>query len=440
MSQYIVYRIARINNKSILTLFEQLEKEMGSINNKSVNVLGVPITDVEEIKKLKTNSHSIDAVSMTTENHKYTVFFYRGVSLTSENPHPRQASQYFDEIFIKPNRTQSGHQQPPTKEDALKLSNLIEKNKNITLITGEVTNEANDVMSIMKAEIGALSSLHQDMIAGVEKQRLKLNSEYETKQKELSKLQKQKLEEIEQLKKEEKEKLNIDKQELEDRAKELDDRDYMFVRRELRENINSTISDKLKNSILSGSAQISKLLVTFLILGAATGLAYLSYIGFQEIIAKPAEIKSVGNMQVGTRGTRSVSDFGLWFVIIKTFFSSIGAVGFVLYAVNWLQKLYYDEVNSRRELERYTYDINRASWIIETVMEMKSQEKSSEVPDVWIQSVCNNLFSETTKDESHEYNSALSAILSSSTNVRFGTDGFNCDINKKGAKDLSKKI
>jgi hypothetical protein len=440
MSQYIVYRIARINNKNILNLFEQFEKDMGSINNKSVNVLGVSVTDAEEIKKLKDNSHSINAVSMTTENHKYTILFYRGISITSENPHPRQASQYFDEIFIQPGRTQSGQQQTPTKEDALKLSQLIEKNKNITLITDSATNEANDVMSILKAEMGALSTLHQDMIAGVEKQRLKLNSDYEGKQKDLEKLQKQKLDEIDQLKKEEKEKLKAERQTLEDRAKELDDRDYMFVRRELRENINTTIADKLNHTIVSRSARLSKFLVTFLILGASAFLAALSYIGFQEIIAKPTTITTNGNIQIGSRGERTVSDFSLWFVIIKTFFSSIGAIGFLMYGVGWLKKLYYDEVNSRRELERYTYDINRASWIIETVMEMKSQQNSADVPDVWIQSVCNNLFNDINHDDDHEHNSALSALLGASSSVKFGTDGFNFDINKHGAKRLSKKV
>lgn len=440
MSQYIVYRIARINNKNILNLFDQLEKDMGSLNNKSVKVLGVSITDAEEIKKLKDGSHSIDTISMTTANHKYTIFFYRGISVNSDNPNPRQASQYFDEIFIQPCRTQSGQQQTPTPEDALKLSQLIQKNKNITLITDSATNEANDVMSILKAEMGALSSLHQEMIAGVEKQRLKLNSDFEAKQKEAEKLSKQKLEEIELLKKDEIEKINAQKQALEDRAKELDDRDYMFVRRELRENINTTISEKLRHSIISRSALFSKILITLLLLGASFALGTWSFFSFLELTNPSSGSVSANNVQLAWGNGKNMTEAQIWLLLAKTFLSSIGAVAFLVYAINWLQKLYYDEVNSRRELERYTYDINRASWIIETVMEMKSQQNNSDVPDVWIQSVCNNLFNDINHDDSHQHNTALSALLSSSANVQFGTDGFNFDINKKGAKKLAKQV
>ena len=78
-----------------------------------------------------------------------------------------------------------------------------------------------------------------------------------------------------------------------------------------------------------------------------------------------------------------------WFLMLKGVLSSIGSVGFLLYSLKWLRELYNYDNNRQKELEMYAYDINRASWAIETIMESQLN-KNSLPPQTWIDAVLND--------------------------------------------------
>src|SRR5690606_4550884 len=110
-----------------------------------------------------------------------------------------------------------------------------------------------------------------------------------------------------------------------------------------------------------------------------------------------------------------------------------------VYAIRWLRQLYLDDVQTERELERYAYDINRASWAIETIMEMQTA-KGAIPPQTWIEAICKNLFVFRKDLGDNDEASPLESILSASAKVAFGPDGTRFEINKNGAKKLAKQI
>ncbi|WP_342068917.1 hypothetical protein [Yoonia algicola] len=126
-----------------------------------------------------------------------------------------------------------------------------------------------------------------------------------------------------------------------------------------------------------------------------------------------------------------------WYLIIRSIFSSLVGIGAFAYAASWLRSFYDSEVAAARSIDKYNYDLIRASWIIETVLEVK-QEHDSVVPNHWIEGVTRGLFTETgsqsTTDESVQ---ALKALLGFTASASFGPEGPKVELNRRNAKKLS---
>lgn len=126
-----------------------------------------------------------------------------------------------------------------------------------------------------------------------------------------------------------------------------------------------------------------------------------------------------------------------WYLIIRSVFSSLVGIGALAYAASWLRAFYDSEVSAARAIDRFNHDLVRASWVIETVLEVK-QEHDSVVPNHWIEGVTRGLFADTgPQTTSEEGIQALKALLGFTASASFGPDGPKVELNQKGAKKLS---
>ena len=120
------------------------------------------------------------------------------------------------------------------------------------------------------------------------------------------------------------------------------------------------------------------------------------------------------------------SDLPLWvslsWIVRSTVFSVL-AVGFFTYAINWLRILYLDDVRFSRESEKNGNDIDRASFVIETILEVGEKE-NTEVPEAWVEGVCRNLFLEKGGSGSGALPSnVVSMLLESVSGAKLGPEG-----------------
>jgi hypothetical protein len=83
--------------------------------------------------------------------------------------------------------------------------------------------------------------------------------------------------------------------------------------------------------------------------------------------------------------------------------------------------------------------MDRASWVVETILQMNSAEKS-EVPDEWLEAVCRDLFVTTaqSREESRPLD-AFAALFDATAKARIGTNGLEFEIDRKGAKKLAQE-
>ncbi|PRZ48341.1 hypothetical protein CLV89_104169 [Tritonibacter scottomollicae] len=126
-----------------------------------------------------------------------------------------------------------------------------------------------------------------------------------------------------------------------------------------------------------------------------------------------------------------------WFMIIKLVLSTVVAlVGFSA-AVAWMKRYYDEEMRMSREMIAFAADIERASWVIEAIHEVKHEAKG-ELPSEWIEAVTRNLFSGgAQKAQEDESTRALRALMGLAGAAKVGPNGLELDIGKKGARSMA---
>ena len=130
------------------------------------------------------------------------------------------------------------------------------------------------------------------------------------------------------------------------------------------------------------------------------------------------------------------------YVVISAIFRTSAPIllvtGLLFYLLTWLKRTHSEDVSAERELERYSYDIDRASWAIETILEAQAKE-TGEVPALWIEGVTRSLFARSAaRDEDREALDALGSLLNVSAKAEIGPNGPRFEINRPGLRKLGK--
>ncbi|NVN44476.1 hypothetical protein HW537_11265 [Asaia siamensis] len=127
----------------------------------------------------------------------------------------------------------------------------------------------------------------------------------------------------------------------------------------------------------------------------------------------------------------------LQYLIIKSVFAGIGAAASFIYVATWIKSYVNSDIEHAREVDKFNADMIRASWAIETILEVQ-QEYSTTVPDSLVTSMVNNLFApKSVGPKNDEAALALKALLGFSGKASFGPEGARVEIDKKDARRLS---
>ena len=212
---------------------------------------------------------------------------------------------------------------------------------------------------------------------------------------------------------------------LKQREQELDNRQHMHARRELRERISEDFKTRVVKPVVSRAAFRMRWLVFGLTLAAGIGIGAFGIDSFGDLIATGGDEVNPGWLTI-THAVRSV-------VLIAL------ALGFVAYAISWLRSIYLDDVRAERRYEKYGHDIDRASFVIETIMEVGDKE-DMQVPDAWVDGVCRNLFEDNAeRGASDTPNHALAALFETISGAKFGPEGAEFSIERRDARRFAKK-
>ncbi|MCL4069323.1 hypothetical protein M3484_22450 [Pseudomonas sp. GX19020] len=197
---------------------------------------------------------------------------------------------------------------------------------------------------------------------------------------------------------------------------------HMAERRRLLETLSQTAREQAAASQLPRGANAMRWGVFFASL-AVSGVA--GALSFQSFAALSAD------------STHTAID---WILLTRGIIGSVVAVGAAVYAAGWLKSFYEADAKAARDLQQFNYDLSRASWIIETVLEVQ-HEKKGEVPREWIEGVTHGLFDRAQPGASPDEGAqALGALLGFAGSASFGPEGARIDVGRNGARRLAKAI
>lgn len=234
------------------------------------------------------------------------------------------------------------------------------------------------------------------------------------------------------------EEINSRELSLTERQKLLDDRDHIHARRQLREQITQNIARRLEESIVPPSTSTVGTLVLILILMVSSILGYVSFSSFLQFSQTILTERSAASPASAGPSLQSEL-WSTWPLLARGFLASVGAIAFVIYGISWLKSLYNDRLRAHRDLERYSIDLNRASWAVETMMEAKAADKA--IPDILIAGIAKNLFETSTLSNGKENGEdTLASLLRASAKAKIGPAGAEFEMNGRGASKLADKI
>lgn len=368
----------------------------------------------------------ITAVSLTTvkrldetDENKFESFkidFHR----ETEDP-------YFDKLQITPKTRSSGRADGPLP-DAQALFRLNEAITRIIKIDAIPTPDQDNrtVSDIVGKQVQDLTNLnyrmHQDQ-RDSHRDWLEKNREYDRISSEREEASKK---EFDAYKAMELEKIQAQMLDLEEKQKGFDISDHMRARRKQREEITQQIQTTLsdRNEPLT-SINSFRWLICICLIGFAScaAFAYGSFSAFSLEASK-------------TNSSASDYQYVLWFLMARGTASSLGAIGFLAYLVRCLRQAREDAITSHRDLQRYSMDINRSSWVIEIVMEMTSNNGAM-VPEKWIEGATHDLFPSSRRKADGPV-AALGALMGLSPEVTVGPEGTQFKMNGKALSQAAK--
>ncbi|MCY3874708.1 MAG: hypothetical protein OXF88_10500 [Rhodobacteraceae bacterium] len=344
----------------------------------------------------------------------------------------RQSSPYFDEVVVHGNDTTG----VIAAHDWIVCVDAIERALPKTFPLEEIE-AVTAPIDVLRAEIAELSGQYRQMLAGLAEERAKFRKEadaqraaaqqeYDAEKVRRTEYENNQRKEFDAYKAEVEADLQGRREDLDQLKQDLDDRQHMHARRDLRGKISEDFKARGSRPVVSKLALMLRLLIFVLTLTIGIGIGTFAFESFGDVL-------TVG----------SASDTPVWLAIsyvIRSIVLVALAVGFVAYAINWLRVNYLDDVRTERRYEKYGHDIDRASFVIETIMDVGKQE-NMQVPDAWVDGVCRNLFHDRTdRDPDASSSNALAALFEIIAGAKFGPEGTEVTVDRRGARKFSKKF
>lgn len=419
--------IPRASDREVVDFFRAFVEKFPTLGF-SVSISGKSGLDHKKDEKNISDIYNFDGFNVTLilcEKDGFKISFHRG---TSKEP----KSFVYDSIIIS--NGPSGHPSKILMSD----SEIVWMNLLVGKFFQSKLQPASFAFSDPKAFEAVISS-HQHIVAQLETSLATVGEKFAQARTELeSKLSEERLR-LERETTDHKERLDKDherrlaevaevEKRLEQRAKELDDRDNTHVRRRIRSELKEKIAEYAKNFQLTGGTRGLRTPITLVVLVGLAALGFgIWYFGEQAV--------SVLSLSQAEDGAIRLMAF------VKPVGFTVAFLGLLTWYLRWLNRWFERHAEAEFRLKQFELDMDRASWVVETALEWREQQKTA-MPDHLLEGISRNLFSKSEKDEGADMHPAdylASALLGSASGVKLKLPGGGeVEYDKKGIKDLNK--
>ncbi|CAH0349351.1 hypothetical protein [Sphingobium sp. CECT 9361] len=319
-----------------------------------------------------------------------------------------QPHAYFDEIgFLEPERNSYGQQQQHDKlpkEVIFSVISLINGKSVEGLLADDSAKE--NLHQMVAAQIADLRQLNLEMTSGLAKARANIDTDLAKKTEKLDK----EFEARKSLLKEQ-------EIELSNLRKEINDREPQHERRRLREHL----TERLQQTIINPP----------IVTGVTERRSYYFYIAAGAVfLILSFSLTIFSNLEVS-------GSAAFWVNAAKSLVAGVAGAAFTWAGLSGLKSSTIAAREHEQAVQRYAFDMDRASWIVETILQMNAAEQA-EVPREWLENACRDLFVRSSKAvEDYRSLDAFAALFDATAKARIGTNGIEFEIDRKGARKLA---
>ena len=207
--------------------------------------------------------------------------------------------------------------------------------------------------------------------------------------------------------------------------KELDDRSNTHARRAIRSELKDAVSTSLERSSFAEKADAKRNMIR-----VAYVLPIVAMAGFAVYSSYTL------NLAIASQSTA-----GIWLTGIKTSVSSISTFALILLYLRWEVQWINQQAQFEQTLASTMVDIDRASWVAESLLEWNKESPEKEMPPELLESFTRRLFDWEAKVEDHQsaQDSLASALLGSASKLRIGPDGADVEYDRRGVKRMGRE-
>lgn len=447
--------VAKIPDKTILDMLAELKEKYGSAHM-GIDLGGVALgeNEYELIRKKKGPSLLIQSFSFNPNDNAFNVNMNRANVLSSLNP------AYYDLIKFEPKNGRIN------AEKVLEVEEIIRRYLTFPKAS-DAMGLAENTLGIIDRETAALAQLHHTMLENAEGLRISYEEDAAERRKKFEEQQLQAEEEIRKREAESLERVSAEKATLDEKIKEFDQSDHMFARRKLRDDITTQVQGFLARPPTSRQSFLKLYTLMWICIAGSALSAAAAFFTFQSFVSLTQERSQLASDLLAAIESRAAQQPApstqsnnpvdnqsattdaaaetlapklpdntilLWMLALRGLLLSAVAVGFIAYLVSFLRRSYDNELRTMQELQRYGMDINRASWVIETAMEMTNKE-GAQLPDKWVEGACAGLFQMGAKGDGEVSSlAALGAVMGLGPEVSVGPGGATLKLPPKATK------
>lgn len=420
------YVIPSPDDRRLLELFEALAERLGgdfsvSVGGASLGSYRTASAFIEKAGRSFEGSRIITTASLgITDGH---IGFHRGVTRFG-SPDLVEASNFEAEIFAY----RHSHGQLPV-DVMLAIADIVEGYRVDVLGKIKPAQTPKDFSDIYARQLAELSALHHKIIVEAEEARRRRDDELAAQLRandDRAEAQKAALlKEAEELRHQ----LAKEEADLAARKKEIDDRSHTHARRETRQAITTEVKARQARPPVSRNAVLYRVTIMTVSVFLFTLLGYLTIVTSHEVSVMIGRDQPIGP--------------AFWTIVGRLALLTVGAVGAAAYLLNFLRHMHDDDLRAERDLERYLYDVDRASWVIETVLEAQrrdGEQEPVEIPAEWVQGVTRNLFTKSeSKDPEESSLAAVGSLFNFAAEAELSPAGTKLKFNRPGLRALRRR-
>lgn len=159
------------------------------------------------------------------------------------------------------------------------------------------------------------------------------------------------------------------------------------------------------------------------------------------LVGAPAVVLGWGVWDAIAHGLRWEGTPYDWFRLLRIPIGALGLAASLVYYIRWNDAWSREHADEEFRLKRLDLDIDRASWMVEMMLEWK-EEKDSPIPPELIDRLSRNLFAGDGRETRPVQHPAqdLTALLLQASSVTIPVLGGSATIDAKGLRKLQKSV